>query len=138
MNKKVLALILLNATLLAGGIILILVSCVQFNNWWPFLTIFVNAFAILFPTFCGGCSMSDDAEWDDREGGVSPATISWVFLGFFIVIGYAIPVELFRTHLLTESGVMFTVSGGTIILAAILIFVRLIYFEKDDSSAYLF
>jgi len=142
MNKKTLALILSNALLLSTGIILILVSCIQYDNWWPFLTIFVNMFAIFFPTFCGGCALGDSDEygsmWNegDNDASVTPASISWLFLGFFIIVGYAIPIELFRGNLITEQGVYLTVSGGTTILAAILIFVRLILFKKDRDSAY--
>ena len=95
-------------------------------------------FAIFFPTFCGGCT-SDDYEslFDDDDAGlITPGSLSWLCLGFFIVIGYAIPIELFRGNLLTEQGVYLTLSGGTVILGAVLIFVRLIYFKKDRTSAY--
>lgn len=136
MNKKILALIVLNATFLASGIILILVSCVQFDNWWPFMTVFINMFAIFCPTFCGGCTLDPSSLWDEREGEVSLGAFSWLCLGFFVVVGYAIPVELYRSKVLSETGVYLTLSGGTVILAAILIFVRLIFFKKDQDSAY--
>ena len=132
MNKKLVAYIMLNATFLSSGIILILVSCIQFNNWWPFLTVFINAFAIFAPTFCGGCSF--EPSWDDQEGDISIGSISWIIVGFFVVVGYAIPIELFRVGVLTQTGVYLTLSGGTVILASILIFVKLIFFESEQDN----
>lgn len=140
MNKTLLGLILSNAIFLSTGIILILVSCIQFDNWWPFLTVFINMFAIFFPTFCGGCSMDEFnfSSWDEDSDRITPASLSWLCLGFFIIMGYAIPIELYRGNLLSEQGVYLTLSGGTVILASILIFVRVIYFKKDRSSVYFF
>ena len=139
MNKKTLAFIVGDAIFLSVGIMLILISSIRYDNWFPLLTIFVHCFAIFIPTFCpGGCSMEEDNVWGDEDVSASPAAIAWILLGIFIVVGYAIPVELFRTNSLSEKGVYFTLTGSTTILAAVLIFVRLIYFQKDDFSVYLF
>jgi len=136
MNKKTLVLIIADAILLSVGIMLILISAIRLANWWPFLTIFVHGFAIFLPTFCpGGCSTEDDDLWGDDESS-APASIAWILLGIFIVIGYAIPVELFRTKTLSQTGVYLTLSGSTTILASVIIFVRAIYFEKDEFTAY--
>jgi len=136
MNKKTILLIFLNSVFLASGIILNLVSCVSYNNWWPLLTIFINLLAITAPTLCGGCNQQDESFYSDQEGQVTLASLSWVMLGAFVIAGYAIPIELFRAKIITQTGVLLTLSGGTVILAAVLIFVRLIYFTKDEGRFY--
>ena len=143
MNKK-LIIIICNAILLSSGIMLILVSSVQYTNFWPLITVFVDIFALFFPTFCNGCDMGDDDDFSWGGGGgrydedrISEGAISWVLLGIIVMIGFAIPIELFRVHKLSEIGAYLTVSGSTVILSSIVIFVRVIYFEKDNHYSYL-
>lgn len=136
MNKKTLILIFLNSVFLASGLILNLVSCISYNNWWPLFTIFVNLLAIAAPTLCGGCATYDDEFYAEAEGQVTLASLSWVILGAFIIVGYAIPIELFRARAVSQTGVLLTLSGGTVILASVLVFVRLIYFTKEEGRFY--
>ncbi|MDB9801212.1 Vps55 family protein [Flavobacteriaceae bacterium] len=135
MNTKQFYILIANALLASIGIMLILISSFQYNNWWPFITIFVHLVALFFPTLCGGCSTSDTWSYDPDE--ITPASISWVFLGFFVTVGYMIPIELYRVDMISETGVYLTIAGGTTVLLSILIFVRLLYFEKDSQSAYM-
>jgi len=137
MNKNFYILIA-NAILLASGIMLVLVSAVQYTNFWPFIIIFVNMFAIMWPTLCGGCSLQEEFSYQGNEGSITPGSVSWVLLGFFVTVGYAIPIELFRANKLTETATYLTLAGGTTMLAAILVFIRVLYFEKDSYSAYMF
>jgi hypothetical protein len=65
------------------------------------------------------------------------AVLAWVLVGFFVIVGYAIPIELLRGGIIPEQGVYFALGGGTIVLLAILVFVRLVYFEKNAEFAYL-
>lgn len=117
--------------LLAAGILLILIPCIQYDNWWPLLTIFVLSFAIMIPVVCGGCSQDGFDPNDDL------ALISWVFVGIFGVTGYAIPALLLRGKYIPETGLLFAFAGGTTIIVSILVFVRTIYFKKDSSMAYI-
>jgi hypothetical protein len=133
--------IVLDSALLATGILLVLVACIQYANWWPLLTIFVHFFAIVCPIVCGGCSgigLSEDDQWltDNGSGARSLALISWLLVGFFVVIGYAIPAILLRGEYLPEVGLLFTFAGGTIILISILLFTRVVYFKPRDGHAY--
>jgi hypothetical protein len=127
--KCVVATYVFTSMLLASGILLILVPCIQYDNWWPLLTIFVLFLAILFPMMCGGCS-------PDTENNEELVLISWVFTGMFIVTGYSIPSILLRGKYIPEAGLIFSTVGGTVILLSILVFVRIIYFKKDASMAY--
>lgn len=132
--KCVVATYVFTSMLLASGILLILVPCIQYDNWWPLLTIFVLFLAILFPMMCGGCSPS---AMDDTEYNEELVLISWVFTGMFVVTGYAIPSILLRGKYIPEAGLIYSTVGGTVILLSILVFVRIIYFKKDSSMAYI-
>jgi len=93
------------------------------------LTIFVLFLAIVFPMMCGGCSN----EFVNQE----LALISWVFTGMFVITAYAIPSILLRGKYIPEAGLIYSIVGGTVILLSIMIFVRMIYFKKDSSMAYI-
>jgi len=125
--------LIFTSMLLAAGILLILIPCIQYDNWWPLLTIFVLSFAILIPMVCGGCSHENDGFGQNDD----LALISWVFVGIFVVIGYAIPAILLRGKYIPEAGLLFTFAGGTTIITSIMVFVRTIYFKKDSSMAYI-
>lgn len=138
MNKKVLVLLLVDALFLASGIMLILISCIQFNNWWPILTVFVDIVAIIFTAFCDNCNMDSEEEfWFENSVQTAQTSVAWLLRGFLVVTSYAIPVELYRVKVLSETGLYLTLGGSTTILVAALIFVRVIYFTKDKGSAYL-
>jgi len=141
MKNSVIVLTVIDSILLAGGIILILIPCIQYNNWWPLITIFVHFFAILFPVTCGGCNISgnsDDLDFRLDSSDPQLAIVSWVFVGVFVVLGYAIPAILLRARKIPEAGLLFAFGGGTLILISILVFVRVVYFKKDPDHAYLF
>jgi O-antigen/teichoic acid export membrane protein len=136
-KKCYFAIIFANSVLLAIGISLVGISIAQYGNKWPILTIIVHLLAILFPTACNRCNSIDDGEYhifgdtgNDWTNGITH--ISWVLFGLLVVVGYAVPVELFRAGQLKDVAVYLTVSGGTTILAAVLIYVKVIYFQESD------
>ena len=131
-NSHRVTIIAANSILLAVGISLVCVSIFAYGNMWPILTIFVHMLAIFFPTLCGQCS-HDDMFGD--ENATNPLThLPWVLFGLLVIVGYAVPVELFRANELNETAVYLTVAGGTTILCAVLIFVKVIYFQKSDNE----
>ena len=137
MNNKRLYILFANAILAASGIMLVLVSAFQYSNFWPIVIIVIDIFAVTWPTMCGGCSISDDDYYGSSYSD-GHASFSWVLLGIFITVGYAIPIELYRTNSLTEMATYMTILGGTIILASILMYIRFESFEKDSNYAYTF
>ena len=136
MNKCTIAILISNSVFCAAGVILILISCIQFGLWWPLLTIGVHALAVLFPVMCGGCQVDHDVYSEPIA--VNCALLSWLFVGIFTTAGYAIPSILYRGGKMPEVGLILTLAGGTVILSSILVFVRAVYFAKDDNKAYAF
>ena len=130
--------------MLAAGILLVLVACIQYGNWWPLVTIFVHFFAILCPLTCGGCAgigAPDEDAWltDGADGGARTLVlVSWLLVGFLVVLGYAIPAILLRGQYIPEEGLLLTYGGGTTILISILVFTRVVYFQPQSDHAYMF
>ena len=140
MNNKRFYILFANAILAASGIMLVLVSAFQYNNFWPIIIIIIDLFAVAWPSICGGCSMDEHntlygSGFEENEG---PASISWILLGFFVTIGYAIPIELYRTKSLSQIPTYMTILGGTIILSSVLVYIRFETFEKSSNYAYTF
>ena len=115
-HKPVLLLVA-NSILLAIGLLLVLFGCIVYSTWWPTLTVLVFVAGIFFPTVSGSCQITEEEETIGYH-------LSWVIVGIFLVVGYTIPVELFRVGIMTVGGMAMTVSGGTTILAAIALFIH--------------
>lgn len=131
-NSHRIAIIVANSILLAVGISLVCISIFAYGNSWPVLTIFVHLLAIVFPTLCGQCKSGDELDFMAVEESRNPLVhLPWVLFGLLVIVGYAVPVELYRAHQLNEKAVYLTVSGGTTILAAVLVFVKVIYFQPS-------
>lgn len=128
---KQIMILVFNSSLLAAGIILILIPCIQYGNWWPLLTIFVHFFAVIFPVMCGGCSFGSD-NWSYSGGDETLAMVSWLLVGIFVVLGYAMPAILLRGGMIPKTGLILSFAGGTTILLSILFFVRVVYFTESD------
>lgn len=143
-TKKRFILLFFAALCLAIGVFLVLFSAIHFSSVYALFTVVVHSCAIFFPALCGGCSISfssssaDSALWGESGDYAVGAKLSWVLLGMFIILGYAIPIELFRGNLIPEIAVYLCLTGGTVILASIFLFVKLIYFNSQDENAYLF
>ena len=125
-TKRNIAMLAANSILLAAGILLIIFSCIIYDNWWPLMMIFIFVASIIFPSICGSCEISQQEDFMGDSDEIGPM-LSWVFVGMFIVFGYTIPIELLRRNIIEIGGVYMSVSGGTIILMAIMLFVRIVY-----------
>lgn len=118
-------LILLDAILLAAGILIILVVCFQYNNFFPLFTILANSMAILQLMMCGACSGRD--AWSGGGDDDTGKEISWLMFGLFSVFGYATLGLLYRAGIIPDVALYMGWGGGSIILAAMIIYLRAIY-----------
>lgn len=131
MDKKIyILLIVLNSCLLAAGVVMIFTNCSIYGNWWPLLSILVFLTGLVPPILCNayqfGFSRMDSVLFDNTSEAELGGILSWLLTGCFVTIGYAIPVELFRTSLLPWIPMWLTIGGGSIILIAIALFRQLI------------
>jgi hypothetical protein len=58
--------------------------------------------------------------------------LSWLFLGVFVTVGYSIPFEFWRSGKMNAVGMGLTMGGGTVILAAVLIFSQVVKERAPD------
>lgn len=123
-NKRTISLIVLNSALLATGVLLIIFSCVLFHNWWPICMIFLFLLSSFFPLLFGGCQLEEN-DYDHDEIG---PMLGWFMVGLFLVLGFSIPMELVRKGLFEWSGFGMTTSGGVIILTAIVLFIKILFY----------
>lgn len=127
-TKRNMALIISNSALLATGILLIIFSCVIYETWWPLMMIFVFSASIIFPSMCDSCRIESSQDFADPDRDEIGPMLSWVFVGIFLVVGYAIPIELLRRNAFSLGGVYMSVGGGTIIIMAIILFVKIVFY----------
>lgn len=127
-TKRNIALLAANSAFLASGILLIIFSCIIYGTWWPLMMIFVFAASIIFPTICGACKIEDSNDFMDPDRDEIGPMLAWFMVGLFLVIGYAIPIELLRKQAFELGGVYMSTGGGTIILFAIILFVKIVYY----------
>lgn len=135
MNKCTIAILIVNSIFCAIGILLILISCIQYSTWWPIMTITVHALAVVIPLVFA--NNNNEFSMDDQVS-VNCSMVAWLFVGIFVITGYAIPSILRRADVIPEVGLILTFVGGTVILMSILIFVRAVYFAKEINHAYMF
>lgn len=141
MNKTLSILLNVSIAFLFGcGIMLVLFSSLYFNSWWGFLTIFVNILSVCIPWVFGECGSNSDMDmsfYGDTGDSLTAGMLSWAMMGFFIVIGYFVPIEMYRANILKEASVFITMAGGTLLLISIVVFFRVLYFKKDAFNAYI-
>lgn len=137
MIKKQVIYIASNALVLASGILMIVIPAVIFNNYWPLLSILVFCISLVFPFLCGAFEIGASNSWGGDEGTqeLGPM-LSWVILGVFVTIGYAVPFELWRSDSVNAIGMGLTMGGGTVIMVAILVFTQLQWKRETDGLDY--
>jgi hypothetical protein len=114
---QIVTLFIVASALLASGILLVLVACIQYGNWWPLTTILIQFFAVAIPISC---------TWDNDSMDRDPKLAGWIACGFLVVAGYGIPGVLLRGGAIPAPGLLIAYAGSTCILTGILIFVRFI------------
>ena len=106
---------------------MVLVACFQYGNFFPILTIFINLMAIMQLMLCGACaSDASGYTWDSPHQEAAVHVAWWIF-GLFVILGYAIPALLYRASVVPTVALYLTWTGGTTILAAMIVYMRLIY-----------
>ena len=87
---------------------------------------------IFLLTACGslrisGITEADMSFLDDSDGGWRHR-LSFSLAAALTTLGFFIPVTLVRNQVLQLSGLYMTISGGTVILMACILFVKIVYY----------
>ena len=54
--------------------------------------------------------------------------LAWFMVGIFLAIGFYVPIGLVRKGIFHLTGVYMSTGGGAIVLCAIAIFVKIVYY----------
>lgn len=71
--------------------------------------------------------------FDTQDSAQMGGILSWLLFGVCLTIGYGIPIELWRVKTLSLVPMFLTLGGGTVILIAILIFVKVIEIKQNNA-----
>lgn len=129
LTKKTLALLISNSLLLAAGILLVVFACILYHTGWPLLMILCFSGGIFILTLCGSLRISGLTEDLFGEGeGSWRHRFSYALASALTTLGFFIPVTLLRKQVFQLGGLYMSISGGTVILMACILFVKIVYY----------
>lgn len=120
--KHVLIAVILNSALLAAGILIVLITCIEWDNYYPLFTVLCDVAAITQLMLCGTCHAAHDYG-DEYQ---FPAQFSWMVFGLLLIFGYAIPSLLWRAGSIPDVALYWTLGGSTVIVSAMMVYMKLI------------
>lgn len=131
--QKKIAIIILNSILLGCGILTIVISNIINSNWFSLITIILFGFSVIFPLLCNALDIGSEYSSsdllflnDDNKSIEKAKTFSWFLTGFTITLGYSIPFLLWRNKEMPILNMIMAMSGGSIILLSIIIFIKFV------------
>jgi hypothetical protein len=104
--------IILLSFVLALGFLLLILSCALFSNWLPILVALNFVFAPLPNSLCARCAGADDFSADYNSAYVDFG--NWLTSGI-VVMGFAMPITLAHSGVITETAGMMSVAGGALV-----------------------
>lgn len=129
------AALLIMATALAVGVLLILVASVTYGNYWPLFTIATHGFALMFPMLCDGYNEIGEDDGDDlflRDCKL----IGWFMLAVFFMSGYALPIVMYHSGQIPTPVIYLVIAGGTLVWVSIMLFMRLFCCTRGAGEDY--
>lgn len=133
-SRKTILFLVLNAMLLGGGILLIIFACSLSHNWWGLLMLLFFGMASFFPLVGGSYKIE---EHDDPTKDELGPMLMWFLASIFVGLGYVVSIELIRKGIFGMASLWMSVSGGTAILCAVVVFVKIVFYS-DPSDYYSF
>ena len=121
---------MLNAFLFGAGIVVIIVNVALFGSAWPILSVIIFILSAAFPFLSNSCTFKHDM-FD--QGSQLMGSVSWMVTGLFVILGYGIPFELWRTDKMPLVPMIISFIGGTTILASIFLFAKILEYDKGSS-----
>jgi len=116
----------LGATL-AIGLVLNLLACILWGNWWPLITIvayFLAPFPNLFFARCGESYLdSASRNWQDT---------GYFLTGFLVVSGFGVPAVLTHAEIISTNAFILSLFGGLIVYGSILLYIHFFHSKSDE------
>ncbi|KAK9465242.1 vacuolar protein sorting 55 [Lipomyces arxii] len=121
--------IIVLATVLAAGFLLIILSCALFNNWIPLLVVGVFLLAPLPNAICERYQHNDD--FMSEGSGNAVVDFGRYITGFFVVTGLALPVALAHSRVIGLPAMFMSITGGLLVYGTIIAF-TLFFSETEE------
>eukprot|EP00898_Chlorokybus_atmophyticus_P002179 jgi/Chlat1/2962/Chrsp2S08912 len=105
------------------GLLLQILGCALYNNWWPMLTVMMYVLAPMPCLFFGGGSQSDYVSvgfgGEDETGWLNAAKF---LTGFSAVGSVAIPAILRHATIITTGALLFELSSAGVLALTVLFY----------------
>ena len=119
----VLLIIAICALFLGSGILMILLAA-SLDSYHSLWTVFLDCFALMWPTLCDGCNFTDIHHHDYSNPLENMKDFGFFLAGAFILAGFILPIYLHHIRVLSLAASILSLAGGTLILSAALIFMK--------------
>ncbi|KXS17823.1 vacuolar protein sorting 55 [Gonapodya prolifera JEL478] len=110
--------IILLAFFLACGILLVILSCALYGNWWPLFVVLTYVLAPLPNMICRRCAGADDMFGDGETRGLLET--GYFITAIFVVSGFGLPLVLAHAQVITVPAMLLSFFGGLLVYATIL------------------
>ncbi|KAJ2379355.1 Vacuolar protein sorting-associated protein 55 [Coemansia sp. RSA 2607] len=113
---------------LAAGFLLSILSCALYGNWWPLIVVFTYALAPLPNAVFGGYVSSDPL----ADVSSSVADFGRFLTSMLVVSGFALPVVLAHSGIITSTAMVMSVVGGVLVYGTIVVYSTLFRSQQHD------
>ncbi|KAI8853973.1 vacuolar protein sorting 55 [Chytridium lagenaria] len=128
MKNPMLAIVSL-AFCLSLGILLVILSSALYSNWWPLLVVLTYVLAPIPNIVCKRLAGSSDFLSEENRGILETG---YFVTSFFVVSGFALPLVLSHSEMISSVAMYLSLSGGLLIYATILGYLH--FFVGEDVS----
>ncbi|KAK0459780.1 vacuolar protein sorting 55 [Desarmillaria tabescens] len=122
--------VILLSFVLAVGFLLIILSCALWHNWLPLLVALTFVLAPLPNAVFSHCGSDDFSS--QYEGGGGPIDLGRFITSLVVVTGFALPVVLAHSDVITKSACVMSIIGGGLVYGTILAYSAA--FKQDESD----
>ncbi|KAK7204579.1 vacuolar protein sorting 55 [Myxozyma melibiosi] len=112
--------IIVLATVLAAGFLLIILSCALFDNWLPLLVVGLFLIAPLPNAICEKYAANDD--FMQESSGNAVIDFGRYITGILVVSGLALPCALAHSRVIGLPALFMSITGGLLVYGTIITF----------------
>lgn len=120
---------------LALGILLVILSCAIYDNWWPLFVVLLYLLAP-FPNLIQSHTKSDfsSTSFDMNDSPKSGSELSFFVTSLLITSGFGLPFVLAHTNVITWTAMELSFVGGVLIYGTILGYTTHFMESPEESS----
>ncbi|KAK5662768.1 hypothetical protein OQA88_6175 [Cercophora sp. LCS_1] len=112
---------------LAVGFLLVILSCALWKAYYPLLVVATYVLAPVPNWICSHCANPDDFV---ESSGAAVLDLGRFCTGFLVVMGFALPIILAHSSIITIPAMVMSIIGGLLIYGTIISFSM--FFQEDQ------